>query len=295
MGTPLTSHAPTDVLVLLDRAHRMGCSDPNDPSRRTIYADAADEIRAARERLAAVEFVAQQALDVTPGTVSEALNAGNDGPFVAEAVLIAMRGNGGACPSACDDDCDTDCHEAHQVSAKRAHAVEDCPAVRASATDGAAGGEAQGSLTPVIDAAFLHDLRTWSEATFGPKSHRGPLGPLAHLRKEVTEVAADPFDLEEWVDVAILALDGAWRAGHTAEQVLAAIHAKHATNQARTWPDWRTAPADEAIEHIRDDSDLVTVERTCITCDTTWTLDSPADCPVCGEDGVIVRARREAR
>lgn len=37
--------AKTEVLARLDRAHQMGCSDPNDPTRRTNYGDAARVIR----------------------------------------------------------------------------------------------------------------------------------------------------------------------------------------------------------------------------------------------------------
>lgn len=46
-----------DILVRLDRAHLMGCSDPSDPTKRTLYSEGADEIRSLRERLAAVEYV----------------------------------------------------------------------------------------------------------------------------------------------------------------------------------------------------------------------------------------------
>lgn len=41
-----------DILAVLERAHRMSVSDPTDPSRRTLYGEAADEIRALREQLA---------------------------------------------------------------------------------------------------------------------------------------------------------------------------------------------------------------------------------------------------
>lgn len=50
-------------------------------------------------------------------------------------------------------------------------------------------------------------------------------------------------------DVASLALDGAWRAGHTAEQVAAGLGDKLTKNEGRDWPDWRTADPDKAIEH----------------------------------------------
>ena len=100
-----------------------------------------------------------------------------------------------------------------------------------------------------IDAAHLARQRDWSRATFGPGTRL--LGVLDHIRKELDEIEAAPHDVEEWVDVIILAFDGAWRAGWEPEQIIAAIKAKQAKNEARTWPDWRTASPDRAIEHVR--------------------------------------------
>lgn len=101
----------------------------------------------------------------------------------------------------------------------------------------------------VIDADHLAHQREWSMATFGPGSRL--LGVLDHIRKELGEIEADPTDLAEWVDVIILAFDGAWRAGWEPAEILAAIKAKQARNEARTWPDWRSMSADHAIEHDR--------------------------------------------
>lgn len=102
---------------------------------------------------------------------------------------------------------------------------------------------------PAIDAVHLAAQREWSERTFGPG--RRTLGVLDHIRKELQEIEDDPSDLHEWVDVVILALDGAWRAGWEPQQIIDAIKAKQARNEARTWPDWRTMTADQAIEHVR--------------------------------------------
>jgi len=101
----------------------------------------------------------------------------------------------------------------------------------------------------VIDAAHLAHQREWSERTFGPGQRT--LGVLDHIGKELDEVRADPTDLSEWVDVIILAFDGAWRHGWEPQQIIDAIKAKQAKNEARTWPDWRTMSADQAIEHDR--------------------------------------------
>ena len=102
---------------------------------------------------------------------------------------------------------------------------------------------------PVIDAEHLWRQKQWSLKTFGPGTRL--LGVLDHIRKELAEIEADPTDLSEWVDVIILAFDGAWRAGWEPQQIIDAIKAKQAKNEARKWPDWRTMSSDVAIEHDR--------------------------------------------
>ncbi|WP_236225343.1 dATP/dGTP pyrophosphohydrolase domain-containing protein [Pseudomonas pseudonitroreducens] len=95
----------------------------------------------------------------------------------------------------------------------------------------------------------LQRQREFSERTFGPGARAA--GVVDHIRKELREIEGNPGDLSEWIDVAILALDGAWRSGATPQQIIDALVAKQAKNEARTWPDWRTVPADKAIEHDR--------------------------------------------
>lgn len=104
-------------------------------------------------------------------------------------------------------------------------------------------------MTATVDAAHLERQRAWSLATFGPGDRL--LGVLDHITRELDEIRADPADVGEWVDVIILAFDGAWRAGWEPQQIIDAIVAKQARNEARTWPDWRTAAPDKAIEHDR--------------------------------------------
>ncbi|PZU83957.1 MAG: hypothetical protein DI527_23405 [Chelatococcus sp.] len=101
--------------------------------------------------------------------------------------------------------------------------------------------------------AHLARQRDFSIETFGP----GPRtkGVIDHIRKELTEIEADPSDIEEWVDVIILAFDGAWRAGWEPHKIVEAIVAKQAKNEARQWPDWRTADPDKAIKHVRAPSE----------------------------------------
>ena len=98
--------------------------------------------------------------------------------------------------------------------------------------------------------AHLHRQREWSERTFGPGERAQ--GIIDHIRKELREIEADPQDLCEWIDVVILALDGAWRSGATPDQIIDALAAKQAKNELRAWPDWRTADPSKAIEHIRE-------------------------------------------
>lgn len=99
-------------------------------------------------------------------------------------------------------------------------------------------------------AAHLERQQEWSERTFGPGARAA--GVIDHIRKELREIEADPGDLREWVDVIILALDGAWRSGAAPDQIIDAIVVKQTKNEGRTWPDWRTADPNKAIEHDRN-------------------------------------------
>jgi hypothetical protein len=97
--------------------------------------------------------------------------------------------------------------------------------------------------------AHLERQRSWSRETFGPGNRTQ--GVLDHIRKELAEIEADPSDISEWIDVVILAFDGAWRAGWEPAAVVAAMEAKQTKNEGRVWPDWRTADPNKAIEHDR--------------------------------------------
>lgn len=97
--------------------------------------------------------------------------------------------------------------------------------------------------------SHLERQRLWSGNTFGPG--RRVSGVCDHIRKELTEVEESNGSLNEWIDVVILGLDGAWRSGATPDEIIAALVAKQAKNEARTWPDWRTVPEGKAIEHDR--------------------------------------------
>lgn len=103
----------------------------------------------------------------------------------------------------------------------------------------------------IIDADHLARQAAWSETTFGPGTRM--TGVLDHIRKELDEIEADGDGVksDEWFDVVILALDGAWRAGWTPQEIVDAIVAKQTKNEGRVWPDWRTADPTKAIEHDR--------------------------------------------
>jgi hypothetical protein len=100
-----------------------------------------------------------------------------------------------------------------------------------------------------IDAAHIERQRTFSIRAFGPGLRTE--GVLDHIAKESAEVRQDPTDLGEWVDIIILAFDGAHRTGADPDDIIAAIKQKQARNESRTWPDWRTADPTKAIEHDR--------------------------------------------
>jgi hypothetical protein len=103
-------------------------------------------------------------------------------------------------------------------------------------------------MSDTIEAYYARQIE-WSRQTFGPGERTN--GVLDHIRKELTEIAAEPHDLSEWIDVIILAMDGFWRHGGTAEDLLPRLLAKQQKNMARKWPDWRTMSEDKAIEHDR--------------------------------------------
>lgn len=114
----------------------------------------------------------------------------------------------------------------------------------------AAAEEAQAARETRFDlVAHLQRQAAFSARTFGPG--RRVEGVTDHIAKELVEVRDSGGALAEWVDVIILALDGAWRSGASPQEIIDAIVAKQSKNEARTWPDWRTADPNRAIEHDR--------------------------------------------
>lgn len=97
--------------------------------------------------------------------------------------------------------------------------------------------------------AHIERQRWFSRYTFGPGARTD--GILDHLAKEMLEITDAPNDLEEWIDVIILGIDGAWRAGYSPKQIATALAAKQIVNEGRKWPDWRASDTEKAIEHER--------------------------------------------
>jgi hypothetical protein len=75
---------------------------------------------------------------------------------------------------------------------------------------------------------------------------------IDHIKKELEEVElCEENDGIEWIDVIILAFDGALRSGMGAQEIIDNIARKQGINEKRTWPDWRSLGQDVAIEHDR--------------------------------------------
>jgi hypothetical protein len=95
---------------------------------------------------------------------------------------------------------------------------------------------------------YIERQIAWSRRTFG--SGRRTLGIIKHIQKELGEIAVEPTSLEEWIDVMILAIDGAWRSGYSPADIVDMLSHKQVVNMARQWPP--VGPEDEPTEHIRD-------------------------------------------
>lgn len=95
---------------------------------------------------------------------------------------------------------------------------------------------------------YVNQHRFWSVRTFGTGMRTN--GLIKHIKKELDEIAEDPSDLREWVDVIILGFDGAWRAGYTPEQISEELVRKQEENALRDWPSGMSE--DEPIEHLRE-------------------------------------------
>jgi hypothetical protein len=99
---------------------------------------------------------------------------------------------------------------------------------------------------------FLIKHRKWTRAAFGPGKRTE--GVINHLKKELKEIRNNPSDLEEWIDLILIAFDGAKRQGHSTYKIIQTMQYKFFINsQKRAWPDWRNLKdqQSEVIEHIK--------------------------------------------
>jgi len=93
---------------------------------------------------------------------------------------------------------------------------------------------------------FINYHIEWSRNTFGKQYSYQKI--LNHIQKELAEISENPTDLEEWIDVMFLALDGAWRSGHTADEIFSSMKKKQAKNIDR---EWNIGKGDNPNEHKR--------------------------------------------
>jgi len=103
---------------------------------------------------------------------------------------------------------------------------------------------------------LLEDQILWSMKTFGP-AYRTE-GILRHIEKECNEARAAPFDLSEYVDIIILAMDLYWRHGGMPDELEEAIAKKQEINRGRTY---RVTDDETPSEHVREEP-----EHSCDTC-----------------------------
>ena len=94
---------------------------------------------------------------------------------------------------------------------------------------------------------YLEKQKEWSSKTFG--NGKRTLGIIKHIQKELIEIEECPEDLQEWIDVIILAMDGYWRHGGNAKDLMERLIEKQCINFNRDYP----FPTSEDLpsEHIR--------------------------------------------
>jgi len=94
---------------------------------------------------------------------------------------------------------------------------------------------------------FIEVQRAFSLKTFGPENDKKRI--ISHIQKELAELD-ESGELIEWIDIILLALDGAWRGGASPQEISEAMDNKLRININREWPNWRTTKPGEPIEHI---------------------------------------------
>ena len=95
---------------------------------------------------------------------------------------------------------------------------------------------------------YLEEQMRWSSTMFGRSARTK--GTIEHIKKELCEVEREPHDLEEWIDIVMLALDGYWRHGGRPVDVADDLFAKAAIVRERKFPP--DISDDKPAEHVRD-------------------------------------------
>lgn len=103
---------------------------------------------------------------------------------------------------------------------------------------------------------YLKRQEAWSSKTFGHGTRT--IGITRHIEKEIVEVRLKPHDLQEWIDICILAMDGYWRHGGEPDKFLPMILEKLSINEQRKWPP--PQPQDHPTEHIKEDQSNASTE-----------------------------------
>ena len=96
---------------------------------------------------------------------------------------------------------------------------------------------------------FLDNVKKFNNKTFGGFTLEEKASSLVkHIRAECVEIEENPTDLDEWIDVVILAMDALLRAEEPHE-ILRRWANKMAKNASRDWPE---PAADKPMFHIKD-------------------------------------------
>lgn len=87
---------------------------------------------------------------------------------------------------------------------------------------------------------YISRQKSWSYQTFGEGFRT--MGIASHIVTELLEVMDDMLKgefesaKEEWIDVVILGLDGAYRMGMTPQEIADLLESKQVKNLNRRWP-----------------------------------------------------------
>jgi hypothetical protein len=98
----------------------------------------------------------------------------------------------------------------------------------------------------------LRNQHEFSQKAFGPGERTE--GVLKHIESEIEEVRQCKGEIvSEWIDIILLAMDGALRKGFTPTEIDSALESKLLKNTKRSWPDWKELTPDQLnnpINHI---------------------------------------------